>query len=86
MKNLIKKILKEQVTTNDFCIPVKGWDGGLSNNQNFSACRSTCLEYDPTDSKKCIKWDNCGRQHNAVDFAVPSFFFCVVVGSTSTIA
>lgn len=72
MNNLIKKILKEQVTTNNFCIPVKGWDGGLNNNQNFSACRSICLEYDPTDNKKCIRWDNCGRQHNAVDFAVPS--------------
>ena len=72
MKELIRQILKEQVVASQFCIPVKGWDGTLNNIQDFTACRSTCVEYDADDSEKCIKWDRCGRQHNAIDFEVPS--------------
>lgn len=72
MKDLIRQILKEQITASEFCTPVKGWEGTLNNIQDFTACRSTCVEYDVDDSEKCIKWDKCGRQHNAIDFAVPS--------------
>jgi murein DD-endopeptidase MepM/ murein hydrolase activator NlpD len=60
MKNLIKKILKEQVTASEFCIPVKGWLGTeLTEPQKFGACRK----------KDGV---SCGRKHKGNDLTTNS--------------
>jgi|TARA_R110000823_G_scaffold315686_1_gene449746 murein DD-endopeptidase MepM/ murein hydrolase activator NlpD len=60
MKNLIKKILKEQVTASEFCIPVNGWlETELSKSQKFGACRK----------KNGV---SCGRKHKGNDLTINS--------------
>ena len=40
MKDLIRKILKEQVGYSNFCLPIKGWSGTLKAEQKFRGVRS----------------------------------------------
>jgi hypothetical protein len=40
MKDLIKKILREQVGYSNFCLPINGWHGTLSSKQKFRGVRS----------------------------------------------
>ena len=73
MKELIRKIIQEQITVDDFCLPIKGWDGTIdAGSQSFTSCRKACVKYDPDDATKCIEWDSCGRKHKSVDLSVPS--------------
>ena len=81
MKRLIRKIIKEQISVEDFCLPVAGWGGSLAGDQVFGAYRSKKVEKqaDPTDTCKkckrcttdCIKC-NCCRKHKGVDLVVNS--------------
>jgi len=72
MEELIRKILREQTESISLCIPVTTWQSGtpLSGNEKFGACRRTCLERDADN--QCIRYDNCGRDHNGVDLDAPS--------------
>ena len=40
MRELIRKILKEQVSYSNFCLPIKGWSGKLKANQKFRGVRT----------------------------------------------
>ena len=71
MKELIRKILREQTETESLCIPIDGWKGTtLSSSQVFGACRKTCIEKDVDEN--CVDWDNCGRLHRGVDLTANS--------------
>ena len=71
MKNLIRKILREQTETLQLCLPINGWLGTeLVSGQKFGDCRKTCIEKDVDDN--CIDWDNCGRLHQGVDLTTNS--------------
>lgn len=71
MKELIRKILREQTEIVSLCIPIKGWLGTeLSSSQKFGACRRKCVKTDANDD--CIEYDKCGRKHAGNDLAAKS--------------
>jgi len=71
MKELIRKILREQTEIVSLCIPIKGWLGTeLSSAQKFGACRRKCVETDIDDD--CIEYDDCGRKHAGNDLGAKS--------------
>ena len=71
MKELIRKILREQTETVSLCLPINGWLGtALGSGQKFGDCRKTCIEKDVDDN--CIDWDSCGRLHEGVDLTTKS--------------
>lgn len=82
MKENIRKILREQITADDFCLPVKGWKGlPLSANQLFGACRNKKVKQLEKDTckkcEKCKKGDKCikckcCRIHKGADIVVNS--------------
>ena len=71
MKNLIKKILREQTETVSLCVPIKGWSvTQLVSGQKFGDCRRKCVEKDVDDN--CIEYDNCGSKHAGNDLGAKS--------------
>tara|TARA_R110001599_G_scaffold17853_2_gene70940 strand:- start:1214 stop:2158 length:945 start_codon:yes stop_codon:yes gene_type:complete len=81
MKELIRKILKEQTDVSGFCIPVNGWGKSLTSSQKFGACRNKKVKKLAEDScskcEKCRKGDKCikckcCRKHKGNDLTVNS--------------
>jgi len=82
VKELIRKILREQTETVSLCIPINGWLGrNLSGSQKFGACRNKKVKKLSVDTcnkcLKCRKGDDCikckcCRKHKGNDLTTNS--------------